>query len=85
MGYDSKALEALNAFYSGEYFNLDENARAETEYPDLRAMDHVSLLNYHLQFLTYCSRTRICSQKTQPCGPSTQCQLYYNVYPSENW
>jgi len=47
MGYGSRALEALNAFYSGEYFNLDENARAETEYPDFGAVDHASLLDYH--------------------------------------
>ena len=42
MGYGSRAIQALNAFYSGEYFNLDESgARVETEYPDAAAIDSV--------------------------------------------
>ena len=43
MGYGSRALQALNAFYSGEYFNLDESVKAETHYPDPAAIDSVSL------------------------------------------
>ncbi|TFK42880.1 GNAT acetyltransferase 2-domain-containing protein [Crucibulum laeve] len=39
MGYGSRALQALNSFYSGEYFNLDENTRSEPEYPDAAAID----------------------------------------------
>ncbi|RDB30389.1 RNA cytidine acetyltransferase [Hypsizygus marmoreus] len=39
MGYGSRALQALNSFYSGEYFNLDESTRMETEYPDAAAID----------------------------------------------
>ncbi|KXN84178.1 UPF0202 protein KRE33 [Leucoagaricus sp. SymC.cos] len=39
MGYGSRALEALNSFYSGEYFNLDESNRPEPSYPDATAID----------------------------------------------
>ncbi|EGN93865.1 hypothetical protein SERLA73DRAFT_115315 [Serpula lacrymans var. lacrymans S7.3] len=39
MGYGSRALKALNSFYSGEYFNLDETTRAEPSYPDPAAID----------------------------------------------
>lgn len=42
MGYGSRALKALNSFYSGECFNLDEAARAEPSYPDAAAVDPVS-------------------------------------------
>ncbi|RDX55888.1 DUF699-domain-containing protein [Lentinus brumalis] len=34
MGYGSRALQALNAYYSGEYFNVDEAMQAEQSYPD---------------------------------------------------
>ena len=33
MGYGSRALKALNAYYSGELMNVDEETRAEPEYP----------------------------------------------------
>ena len=39
MGYGSRALQALNSFYSGEYFNLDETSRPEPSYPDAAAID----------------------------------------------
>ncbi|CAL1712686.1 unnamed protein product [Somion occarium] len=39
MGYGSRALQALNSFYSGEYFNLDENPAPEPSYPDPSAID----------------------------------------------
>ena len=41
MGYGSRALQALNAFYSGEYFNVDEAAQPEQSYPDPSAIDDV--------------------------------------------
>ncbi|KAJ3497739.1 hypothetical protein NLJ89_g10307 [Agrocybe chaxingu] len=34
MGYGSRALQALNSFYSGEYFSLDESSRLEVQYPN---------------------------------------------------
>ncbi|KAH9933175.1 GNAT acetyltransferase 2-domain-containing protein [Epithele typhae] len=34
MGYGARALQALNAYYSGEYFDVDEAAKAEQSYPD---------------------------------------------------
>ncbi|KAF9048951.1 DUF699-domain-containing protein [Panaeolus papilionaceus] len=39
MGYGSRALEALNSFYSGEYFNLNENPLPEPKYPNAVAVD----------------------------------------------
>ncbi|KAF8632043.1 hypothetical protein AX15_002085 [Amanita polypyramis BW_CC] len=39
MGYGSRALQALNSFYSGEYFSLDESIAPEKEYPDPATID----------------------------------------------
>ncbi|KAJ6520530.1 GNAT acetyltransferase 2-domain-containing protein [Mycena sanguinolenta] len=39
MGYGSRALEALNAFYSGEYYNFEEAESAAPSYPNLGAFD----------------------------------------------
>ncbi|KZT67219.1 DUF699-domain-containing protein [Daedalea quercina L-15889] len=39
MGYGARALQALNSFYSGEYFDLDETAQPEPSYPDPAAID----------------------------------------------
>ena len=41
MGYGARALQALNAYYSGEYFNLDESAKPEVSFPDAAAIDDV--------------------------------------------
>ena len=41
MGYGARALQALNTYYSGEYFNLDESAKPEVSYPDAAAIDDV--------------------------------------------
>lgn len=45
MGYGSRALKALNSFYSGEYFNLDESSKPETQYLDPAAIEPVSWPN----------------------------------------
>lgn len=42
MGYGARALQALNSYFSGEYFNLEESARPEESYPDAAAVDPVS-------------------------------------------
>ncbi|KAG6857245.1 hypothetical protein H0H87_007078 [Tephrocybe sp. NHM501043] len=39
MGYGSRALQALNSFYSGELFSLDELAQNEESYPDATRVD----------------------------------------------
>ncbi|KII86732.1 hypothetical protein PLICRDRAFT_43382 [Plicaturopsis crispa FD-325 SS-3] len=39
MGYGSRALQALNSFYSGEYFNLNEVSGPEPAYPDAAAIE----------------------------------------------
>lgn len=41
MGYGARALQALNTYYSGEYFNLDESAKPEVSYPNAAAIDDV--------------------------------------------
>lgn len=41
MGYGARALQAMNAYYSGEYFNLDESAKLEVSFPDAAAIDDV--------------------------------------------
>jgi N-acetyltransferase 10 len=43
MGYGARALKALNAYYSGEYFNLEEEARAQPTYADTAAVPSVCL------------------------------------------
>ena len=42
MGYGSRALQALNSFYSGEYFSLNESSRPESRYPDVAEVEPVS-------------------------------------------
>ncbi|KAG9220365.1 hypothetical protein CCMSSC00406_0006630 [Pleurotus cornucopiae] len=39
MGYGARALQALNSFYSGEYFNLDETPIDEPSYPNVAKVD----------------------------------------------
>jgi N-acetyltransferase 10 len=41
MGYGARALQALNAYYSGEYLNLDESSKPEVSYADATAIDEV--------------------------------------------
>lgn len=46
MGYGSRAVDALRAFYNGELYNvdLDESGRKRTKevYPDLSQVDEAS-------------------------------------------
>ncbi len=58
MGYGSRALQALNSFYSGEYFNLDEVAEPEYSYPDPSLVDEVSRSPWSDDFL--CSNLSVC-------------------------
>ncbi|KAI0826817.1 DUF699-domain-containing protein [Trametes gibbosa] len=39
MGYGARALQTLNAYYSGEYFNVDESPQVEQAYPDPTRID----------------------------------------------
>ncbi|KAL5519901.1 hypothetical protein ACEPAG_1561 [Sanghuangporus baumii] len=39
MGYGARALQALNSYYSGEYFNLDESIPEEHSYPNPAQFD----------------------------------------------
>ena len=41
MGYGARALQALNAYYSGEYFNLDESAQEDALCPDTVTVNEV--------------------------------------------
>ena len=44
MGYGSRALQALNSYYSGEFFNLEEETAPEAAYPDPSFVDEVKTL-----------------------------------------
>jgi N-acetyltransferase 10 len=44
MGYGSRALDALNSFYSGEYYNFDEAESAVPSYPNLGDFDPVRFM-----------------------------------------
>jgi N-acetyltransferase 10 len=50
MGYGARALQALNAYYSGEYFSIDEEPRPEESYPDAIAVDEVCFLLFGVGF-----------------------------------
>ncbi|EIN12992.1 DUF699-domain-containing protein [Punctularia strigosozonata HHB-11173 SS5] len=39
MGYGARAMQALNSYYSGEYFDLAESSRAEESYPNPADVD----------------------------------------------
>ncbi|EPQ51169.1 DUF699-domain-containing protein [Gloeophyllum trabeum ATCC 11539] len=39
MGYGARALQALNSYYSGEYFNLSESVEEEPSYPNPAAVE----------------------------------------------
>lgn len=41
MGYGARALNALNAYYSGEYFDLNESAKANVSYSDTATINEV--------------------------------------------
>jgi hypothetical protein len=49
MGYGKRALEALDAFYSGVYVNLDEQAEQQTlDSRSLWRVDEASATRYQL-------------------------------------
>lgn len=52
MGYGARALQALNSYYSGEYFNFDESVQKERSYPSAAAIDPVRPLYRYLQNFT---------------------------------
>ncbi|KAI0287271.1 GNAT acetyltransferase 2-domain-containing protein [Russula brevipes] len=48
MGYGARALQALNAYYSGEYFNLDESAKPDISYSHTTTINEsTTLLSDH--------------------------------------
>ena len=47
MGYGARALQALEAFYRGDYFNLDESEAAPAEYSRDDRIDQVGNALYH--------------------------------------
>ncbi|KAI0074126.1 DUF699-domain-containing protein [Panus rudis PR-1116 ss-1] len=44
MGYGARALQALNSYYSGEFFNLSEETPEEPSYPDPSIIDESTSL-----------------------------------------
>jgi N-acetyltransferase 10 len=45
MGYGARALEALNAFYNGDYFNIDEAPPPEMEAEALNSFAKASKID----------------------------------------
>lgn len=69
MGYGSRALQALNSFYSGEYFNLDENVTSkEVEHADTVTIDSVCFRTF-FSTLYHCSFIPLSDNKS-PDGKS---------------
>jgi hypothetical protein len=69
MGYGSRALQALNSFYSGEYFNLDENVTSkEVEHTDAVTIDSVCSRTF-FSTLYHCSLIPLSDDKS-PDGKS---------------
>jgi hypothetical protein len=57
MGYGARALQALNAYFSGEYFNLDETAKVDVAYSDIASINevcqnHASISQESLPFIS---------------------------------
>lgn len=50
MGYGSRALKALNAYYSGEIMNVEEEVRVEPEYPFPGKVNKVVLARLKARF-----------------------------------
>lgn len=86
MGYGARALQALNAYYSGEYFNLDESAKVDDPYFDAVTTDEVChtlphQLTRSLPLVSpppFLPTTRLSDQPLQ-CLPS--CKDLLNVNP----
>lgn len=54
MGYGARALQALNSYYSGEYFSFNDTApREEHSFPNAAAFDPVSSANVMTFSFTY--------------------------------
>jgi len=79
MGYGARALQALNAYYSGEYLNLDEESREEPSYPDASAVDDVYLPLYAISYNELMSISQqIYSLITRPFVLPHRCRPFYN-------
>jgi hypothetical protein len=85
MGYGARALQALNAYYSGEYFNLDESVKANALNPDTMTINEVChSLSYQLTRSLplisppVFSLTILLLGQPQPCFPSYKDLLNVN-------
>ncbi len=71
MGYGARALQALNSFYSGEYFNLDEVPVDEPSYPNVAKVDPVSFFVNPITLRSLMPRSKVSnSPRGQPCHQS---------------
>ena len=67
MGYGARALQALNAYYSGEYFNLDETAKVDAAYSDIAAINEVCQNHAAISKEAYLSLVRHASHRQSYC------------------
>lgn len=79
MGYGSRALKALNAYYSGEIMSVDEETRAEPEYPSPGKVGKVRFAVFKgvPVSLTIGVSQRICSRMNLPSVRHRRCRHYY--------
>lgn len=87
MGYGARALQALNAYYSGEYFNVDEVPQVEPSYPDPASFDEVRGScrpegKCSAQFARYSPQT--CFMTSPRSGLRTRCSPCYNASRNGN-
>ena len=86
MGYGKRALEALDAFYSGIYMDLGEKEQKpipaksslwRVDKVQSNAADFVHLVNS-------VSRIPICSPRTSLFAPPVRCRRFFNVLVKGN-
>ena len=90
MGYGSRALQALNSFYSGELLNLDEvMAEMEIEtFEDIAKVNAVrsvpSLRGVAMTDKISRDRTTPCKRIKSPFETPRKCLPFFNDSPNDN-
>ena len=90
MGYGGRALQALNAYYSGEYFDVAEAARAEEVYPDAANFEEVRASVGRMSkcgvgaddVRVFLVRTRHSSRTSRKCARRRPCRRCSNALRS---
>jgi hypothetical protein len=88
MGYGSRALQALNAFYSGEYYNFEEAESAAPSYANIGDFDPVSRIRFVVGLSAYpfhsCRKLLICRLKHPAFERCQACLHFCSVFLNGN-